>query len=149
MFLSFQIEPYFTTLALFDAKEGRKLTEDFHFNINSDDAMEMLKQVDSQENGEVASSQQPPEWSNIPSGYLTKIKRVGICPCMLRLRLTGWLLQAVFSVSQPHSDVFLVLRVEKVLQGAIGPCTEPYFRGGKDPKLALRVHKAAKTCCQR
>lgn len=29
-----QVEPYLTTLALFDAKEGRKLTEDFHLDVN-------------------------------------------------------------------------------------------------------------------
>lgn len=28
------MEPYVTTLALFDAREGRKLTEDFHLDIN-------------------------------------------------------------------------------------------------------------------
>lgn len=28
------MEPYITTLALFDAKEGRKLTEDFHLDVN-------------------------------------------------------------------------------------------------------------------
>lgn len=28
------MEPYFTRLALYDARLGRKLTEDFHFDLN-------------------------------------------------------------------------------------------------------------------
>jgi hypothetical protein len=65
---------------LFDAKEGRKLTEDFHFNINSDDAKEMLKTVQNESNGVTdnnsTESSYPPEWSNIPKGYLTKVRQV-------------------------------------------------------------------------
>lgn len=32
--LYFQVEPYFITLALFDIRSGKKITEDFHFDIN-------------------------------------------------------------------------------------------------------------------
>jgi hypothetical protein len=53
------------------------LTEDFHFDINSDEARDMI-QEDFKENGEVevSESSQPPEWSNIPNGYLSKMKQV-------------------------------------------------------------------------
>lgn len=41
--LSFlQLEPFFLTLALFDAQQGVKLSEDFHVNVNSDPLLEML-----------------------------------------------------------------------------------------------------------
>lgn len=57
--------------------------------------------------------------------------------------------QAVFSVSSPHPEIYLVLRIDKVLQGAIGPASEPYIRSTKDPRLGSNVHKKVKACCQR
>ena len=30
----FQIEPYFASLCLYDAKQGRKISEDFFFDVN-------------------------------------------------------------------------------------------------------------------
>ena len=38
----FQIEPYFTSLALYDARNGIKLSEDFHFSLNPPEVMDML-----------------------------------------------------------------------------------------------------------
>ena len=38
----FQLEPFFLTLALFDAQQGVKLSEDFHVDVNSDPLREML-----------------------------------------------------------------------------------------------------------
>lgn len=29
-----QVEPYLTTMALYDVKSNKKLTEDFHFDVN-------------------------------------------------------------------------------------------------------------------
>jgi len=75
-----QIEPYFLILALFDAKENRKLTEDIHFDINTEDAKSMLAPSNScdengtKENG--VESFYPPEWSNIPHGYLNHLHQV-------------------------------------------------------------------------
>lgn len=40
MFL--QVEPYFTTLALFDVRAGRKLSENFHFDINNEQIRSFL-----------------------------------------------------------------------------------------------------------
>lgn len=40
MFL--QPEPIFITLALYDAKEGKKLSEDFHFDPNTEEIRDMI-----------------------------------------------------------------------------------------------------------
>lgn len=116
------------TLALFDARDGRKLSEDVHFDMNSDEARCMVPRetVVSAKN-----EAHPPEWSNIPNGYLSSLR------------------QAIVSVSRPHPEVYLVLRVEKVLQGGIAATCEPYVKPGKDPKVALKVHKAARVSCQK
>ena len=54
--------------------------------------------------------------------------------------------QGIFSVVRRHSEIFLVARVEKVLQGATSQCLEPYLRGA-DRKTALKVHSAVKQHC--
>lgn len=38
----------------------------------------------------------------------------------------------IFNISKPSSDLFLVIRLEKVLQGDITECAEPYFRDDKN-----------------
>jgi len=38
----FQPEPFFLTLALYDAKEERKISEDFHVDLNSPEIRAML-----------------------------------------------------------------------------------------------------------
>lgn len=55
-------------------------------------------------------------------------------------------LQGIFSVARRHSEIFLVARVEKVLQGSLSQCLEPYLKG-QDRKLALKVHMAMKQHC--
>ncbi|KAG8250951.1 hypothetical protein J6590_091071 [Homalodisca vitripennis] len=116
-----QVEPYLTTLALYDAKEGRKLTEDFHLDVNH----------------------------SVVSGLLADPE--GMSENILGDLLSGPLRprQAVFSVSKPHSDIYIVLRIDKILQGSISQVSEPYLRSAKDPRLGLKVHKAVKSCCQR
>jgi len=55
--------------------------------------------------------------------------------------------QAVFSVAQPHGDIFLVVRIEKVLQGSISGAQEQY--GRTDVKTGTKLHKSMIPYCQR
>jgi len=41
----------------------------------------------------------------------------------------------VFSVTCPHPDIFLVARVEKVLQNGITHCAEPYLKTSDGAKV--------------
>uniref|UniRef100_A0A669CIG9 Dedicator of cytokinesis 11 n=1 Tax=Oreochromis niloticus TaxID=8128 RepID=A0A669CIG9_ORENI len=59
------------------------------------------------------------------------------------------LLQGIFSVTNPHADIFLVARVEKVLQNGITHCAEPYMKTSDITKTAQKVLKGAKQTCQR
>lgn len=36
--------------------------------------------------------------------------------------------KGIFSVTNPHADIFLVARIEKVLQNGITHCAEPYIK---------------------
>jgi len=58
------------------------------------------------------------------------------------------ILQAVFSVARPHGDIFLVVRIEKVLQGSISGALEQYLRT-TDVKAGTKLHKAMVPYCQR
>jgi hypothetical protein len=57
--------------------------------------------------------------------------------------------QAIFSVTVPHSEVYLVVRIEKVLQGSIGSCVEPYVKSGDIKKTATKVLRLAEICCKK
>ncbi|NXX92071.1 DOCK9 protein, partial [Centropus bengalensis] len=57
--------------------------------------------------------------------------------------------QGIFSVTCPHTDIFLVARIEKVLQGSITHCAEPYMKSSDSSKVPQKVLKNAKQACQR
>lgn len=124
-----QVEPYFTSLALFDARQNRKLTENFYFDVNHYKALAMLP---TEENiGMNVKKCLSSEIAKLPDEWIIYPKR------------------ALFSVSNPHPDIYLVLRIDKVLQGAINTASEPYIRSGKDSRLGSKVQKSAKAFCQR
>ena len=41
-----------------------------------------------------------------------------------------------------------MIRIEKVLQGSIGSCVEPYLKSGDTKKAAQKAHKLAEICCR-
>lgn len=108
--LELEVEPMFASMALYDAKEKRKLSENFYFNLNS----ESLKQTLT---------------AHIPYVDLSTLSR-----------------SAVFDILNPSSDLFLVVRLEKVLQGDITECVEPYI---KEDKNREKIRAAALAACER
>ncbi|KTF84065.1 hypothetical protein cypCar_00021616 [Cyprinus carpio] len=61
----------------------------------------------------------------------------------------GILTNGIFSVTNPNTDIFLLARVEKVLQNGITHCTEPYIKTSDISKTVPKVLKTAKQTCQR
>lgn len=51
----------------------------------------------------------------------------------------------VLSISKPSPDLFLVVRLEKVLQGDISECAEPYLREDKNKDKVTERIKRLKT----
>ncbi len=52
--------------------------------------------------------------------------------------------RGVFSVTCPHPEIFLVARIEKVLQGGITHCTEPYMKSSDSSKVQRSVEMRLK-----
>lgn len=132
----FQVEPYVTSLALYDAKAGRKLTENFYFDINTDQVREQFPINYTSKplpltNGSSYMNDDATELFKLPTDWLTHPK------------------QAILSITAPHPDIFIVVKIDKILQGGINNTTEPYLKSNKDPKLAQKLHRNVKAYHQK
>ncbi|XP_004567160.2 dedicator of cytokinesis protein 11 isoform X1 [Maylandia zebra] len=147
------VEPFFISLALFDVSKSCKISADFHVELNPPSVREMLTDTsaqaspssDSDGGGGVKDGGQGGVLVNGDSGKgngLPLLQRVS--EALLRFPTQG-----IFSVTNPHADIFLVARVEKVLQNGITHCAEPYMKTSDITKTAQKVLKAAKQTCQR
>nr|XP_060465623.1 dedicator of cytokinesis protein 8 [Panthera onca] len=114
-----EVEPLFASIALYDVKERKKISENFHCDLNSDQFKGFLR-------------------AHTPSVAPSSQAR-----------------SAVFSVTYPSSDIYLVVKIEKVLQqGEIGDCAEPYMvikesDGGKSKEKIEKLKLQAESFCQR
>lgn len=72
-----QVEPYYTVLSLFDARNGRKLTENFHFDINHEIVRDMAREFSPAGiTTETEDITLPGELKNIPSDWIKYPKQV-------------------------------------------------------------------------
>uniref|UniRef100_A0A8C1NIX6 Dedicator of cytokinesis 9 n=1 Tax=Cyprinus carpio TaxID=7962 RepID=A0A8C1NIX6_CYPCA len=114
------VEPFFVSLSLFDIQSGRKISSDFHVDMNHPSVKVLLPPSGAHSSTAAPDSPQAAQ----PTG--------------------------VFSVTCPHPDIFLVARIEKVLQGGIAHCAEPYMKSSDSAKVAAqKVLKNAKMACSR
>lgn len=140
-----QIEPYLTSLALYDAKAGRKLTENFYFDLNEDHVREML-------HCSTGNSQSSSPCCTPKINGTNGVKNGTANGHHHHEFPEEWVMhprQAVFSVTAPHPDIFIVIRIEKILQGGISQSSEPYLKAAKDPKLGAKTLKCIKQYAQK
>ena len=104
--LNLQVEPIFASMALYDAKEKKKVSENFYFDLNSDPIRRMLE-------GYVPQAD-----------YSTQAR------------------SCVFEISHPSPDLFLVVKLEKVLQGDIADAAEPYLKDANVEKVRANAYDA-------
>ncbi|KAE8292050.1 Dedicator of cytokinesis protein 8 [Larimichthys crocea] len=113
------IEPVFATMALYDLKEKKKISENFYCDLNSEQFKNFLK-------------------PHTPSVDHSTLARSGI-----------------FSVTYPSQDIYLVIKIEKVLQqGEISDCADPYITlresdSAKNKDKLEKLRGQAETFCQR
>uniref|UniRef100_A0A8B9JRE7 Dedicator of cytokinesis 9 n=1 Tax=Astyanax mexicanus TaxID=7994 RepID=A0A8B9JRE7_ASTMX len=110
------VEPFFVTLSLFDIQNSRKISADFHVDLNHPSVRAMV----------------PGSGAQIMNGAsdLTQHTTNGLPESALQYPRQG-----VFSVMCPHPDIFLVARIEKILQGGITHCAEPYMKNSDSTKV--------------
>ncbi|XP_065358004.1 dedicator of cytokinesis protein 7 isoform X2 [Calliphora vicina] len=110
--LELEVEPIFASMAIYDAKEKKKISENFYFDMNSDNLKRMLH-------------------THVRCADESTQSRAGI-----------------FEISYPSNDLFLVIRLEKVLQGDIKDSVEPYIKDDKD-KCRDKAKQNASDFCER
>ncbi|EDW04302.1 GH11724 [Drosophila grimshawi] len=110
--LELEVEPIFASMAIYDAKERQKISENFYFDMNSDGLKQMLS-------------------NHVRCADISTQSR-----------------SAIFEISYPSNDLFLVIRLEKVLQGDINNSVEPYLKDDKD-KYREKVKSNAMDYCER
>lgn len=139
-----QVEPYITTMSVYDVRRMRKVSEDFRFDVNNAYLRNMLPKTMRRKSNSGSSNGTAAQPSPPAEPILPGISELG----------EEWLAfpkQAVFTVQRPEPELFLVVRIEKVLQGNIAQASEPYLRHGSlgDAKQGTKAQKLVRTCCQR
>ncbi|XP_013133698.1 PREDICTED: dedicator of cytokinesis protein 9 [Papilio polytes] len=127
-----QVEPYYTHLALYDARSACKLTEDFHFDLNHPAVADLTRHAECTKS----------LVENFSYDVKLDVKQIS----------EEWFKskkQVVLSVNNPHPELFLVVKIDKILQGHVSQVLEPYLKATKDPRLGLKVHKTVQAYANR
>ncbi|ESP01696.1 hypothetical protein LOTGIDRAFT_172449 [Lottia gigantea] len=128
-------EPFFISFALYDAHEGKKISEDFPVDPNEKEIIDMIPSEilhASDKLHTVEGKNTAPDLNGLDEEWLMKPDRQGL-----------------FSVVRRYgdsSDVYLVAKIEKVLQGSISQAVEPYIKP-PDYKQGSKIYKQMKQCC--
>lgn len=130
-------------MALYDLKLNKKITEDFHFDANQPHMRTIIESIQAEREDLVAPIPDvPPNWLRFPKQvrhFLAYGQQEYMCTHLLSIS------QAIFSVRNCHTDIFLVIRIETILQGSLVSLSEPYLKPNSDTKTGLKAQKSARS----
>ena len=109
--LDFEVEPIFVSMALYDVKERKKVSENFYFDMNTEAIKRMLS-------------------SHIPYQDISSLAR-----------------SCIFSITYPTTDMYFVIKMEKVLQGDPSDSIDPYV--SREEKAKAKIKTEAHNYCER
>uniref|UniRef100_A0A914VB90 Uncharacterized protein n=1 Tax=Plectus sambesii TaxID=2011161 RepID=A0A914VB90_9BILA len=114
-----QIEPFFLRLFLFDARSGRRLSEEFRVDPNPEAIDALLAKL--------AGKSSTGDWLGMDQKFVTAKRAY----------------KAIFSVAQPHRDVYLVVRVDRVL--SLDASVDAYMKA--DVRATAKLQKNVGAAC--
>ncbi|XP_062616230.1 dedicator of cytokinesis protein 9-like isoform X2 [Saccostrea cucullata] len=120
-------EPFFLSFALYDAKEGKKISEDFYIDPNEKEIRQMVPDdvlLASDKLHSVEGRNTSPNLHDLSEEWLLKKDRHG-----------------VFSVTSCHAEVYLFVRVEKVLQGSLSQACDQYLKAPSGNKVYKQMRQ--------
>ncbi|KAK6167208.1 hypothetical protein SNE40_021299 [Patella caerulea] len=129
-------EPFFISFALYDVQAGKKISEDFHIDPNDPDIKSMIPEeilLASDRLYTVAGKVTSPDLHGLKEDWIMKPKRQGLFSMMKKN----------FNKS---CDVYLVAKIEKVLQGSVSTSVEAYLKP-PDNKQGSKIHQQMKSYC--
>ncbi|TRY92073.1 hypothetical protein DNTS_029041 [Danionella cerebrum] len=139
------IEPFFVSISLLDIREGRKVSADFHVDLNHETVRQMLSSSGNEHTLDGVNG------VSLENGRPSAAEKTSD-HCHLSTELESWLhfpKQAIFSITNPHTDIVLMARVEKVLMGNISSGAEPYIKNTDSSKTVQKMLKSNKQFCSK
>ncbi|XP_075242706.1 dedicator of cytokinesis protein 11-like isoform X2 [Convolutriloba macropyga] len=149
----YNMEPFFTSISLYDVTNGVKLSEDVWLDGNPGPVWKMVKHdIDS-----LLTSNMTQSLTSIPAQSINDRNPIynvhGSRQNVVDNPLVNNLKEVVFSIPDeiPLDNLFIYVRVEKVLQGAISSSFEVYGKTGIDQehKIVQKYIKQLHMFCQK
>ncbi|EFA75991.1 DOCK family protein [Heterostelium album PN500] len=127
-------EPFYCSLYLYDIAKKARISEVFHFDFNNEKTEKLLGGVGNSSltgSSNNANNKNSQATNNVVKDEINRAKR------------------ALFNVGKSSQDIYLVLKVEKILMGDIDDQAEPYIKLNLKDKEKDKLKDQIKSYCSR
>lgn len=128
--MQLEIEPIFASIAIYDAKERKKITENFYFDANPGKHLFVLI------------------FTQLCCVFVESLKRL-LRTHIAYQDISSLSNSAIFNLSQLSPDMYFVIKLEKVLQNDINEVIDVYAKPPDDAGKIEKLKVASATNCER